>query len=67
MKISARNQLNATIKQINSDNIMSEVVLDIGGQEMCSTITTGSVNRLGLKEGDNVKAVVKASSVMIYK
>ncbi|MFA7215494.1 MAG: TOBE domain-containing protein, partial [Bacillota bacterium] len=50
-----------------SDSIMSEVVMDIGGQEMCSTITTGSVNRLGLKEGDNVKAVVKASSVMIYK
>ncbi|NLO25508.1 MAG: TOBE domain-containing protein, partial [Clostridiales bacterium] len=41
--------------------------LNIGGQEMCSTITTSSVNRLGLKQGDNVKAIVKASSVMIYK
>ena len=67
MNISARNQLNATIKQINSDSIMSEIILDIGGQEMCSTITTNSVNRLGLKKGDNVQAVVKASSVMIYK
>jgi molybdopterin-binding protein len=46
---------------------MSEIILDIGGQEMCSTITTNSVNRLGLKKGDNVQAVVKASSVMIYK
>jgi len=67
VNISARNQLNATIKQINSDSIMSEIILDIGGQEMCSTITTNSVNRLGLKKGDNVQAVVKASSVMIYK
>ncbi|MGI6703436.1 MAG: TOBE domain-containing protein [Clostridia bacterium] len=67
MNISARNQLNATVRQINSDGIMSEVILNIGGQEMCSTITTSSVNRLGLKQGDNVKAIVKASSVMIYK
>jgi molybdopterin-binding protein len=46
---------------------MSELVLDVGGQEMCSTITTGSVNRLGIKTGDEITALVKASSVMIAK
>jgi len=67
MDISARNQLNARIKGIKQGDTISEVVLDIGGQEMCSTITTGSVNRLGLKVGDNVYALVKASSVMLMK
>ncbi len=67
MELSTRNRLKARIKDIRSDAIMSELVLDVGGQEMCSTITTGSVNRLGLKAGDEITALVKASSVMIAK
>jgi len=67
MQLSARNQLRGRIKKINTDGISSEVILDIGGQEICSSITTDSVNRLGLKEGDEAYAVIKASSVMIAK
>ena len=67
MQLSTRNKLKARIKDIKSDNISSEIVLDVGGQEMCSTITTTSVNSLGLKVGDEVIALVKASSVMIGK
>lgn len=67
MDLSTRNRLRARITDIKSDNIMSELVLDVGGQEMVSTITTGSVNRLGLKVGDDITALVKASSVMIAK
>lgn len=67
MQISARNQLKGRIKDIKSDGISSEVILDIGGQEVCSTITGSSVNRLGLKVGDEAYALVKASSVMIMK
>jgi len=67
MQLSARNQLRGRIKKINTDDISSEVILDIGGQEICSSITTDSVNRLGLKEGDEAYAVIKASSVMIMK
>jgi len=67
MQISARNQLKGRIKDIKSDGISSEVTLDIGGQEVCSTITASSVNRLGLKVGDEAYALVKASSVMIMK
>lgn len=67
MELSARNQLKARVKDIKSSDISSEVILDVGGQEMCSTITTGSVRKLGLKVGDDVTALVKASSVMIMK
>ncbi|HOV80360.1 MAG TPA: TOBE domain-containing protein [Bacillota bacterium] len=65
--LSARNQLKARVKEIRSDNITSEVILDVSGQEMCSTITVESARRLGLKVGDDVTAVVKASSVMLAK
>lgn len=67
MEVSGRNQLRARIKDIKSNELSSEVILDVGGQEMCSAITTGSVKKLGLKVGDDVTALVKASSVMLMK
>lgn len=67
MELSARNSLKATVKSIDLGKVAAEVVLDVGGQEMCSTITVNSAKRLGLKVGDEVAAVVKASSVMIGK
>jgi molybdopterin-binding protein len=67
MQLSARNQLKGRITQIKTDGISSEIILDIGGQEVCSNITTNSVNNLGIKVGDEAYAVVKASSVMIMK
>ncbi len=67
MELSPRNQLKAQIKDVKSNEINAEVILDVGGQEMCSTITTGSFKKLGLKVGDNVTALVKASSVAIMK
>ncbi len=67
MELSTRNQLKARIKDIKSNEINAEVILDVGGQEMCSTITTGSFSKMGLKVGDDVTALVKASSVAIAK
>lgn len=67
MELSARNSLKALVKSIKLGEVAAEVVLDVGGQEMCSTITASSVKRLGLKVGDEVRAVIKASSVMIGK
>lgn len=46
---------------------MAEVVVDVGGQEITSAITRGSVERLGLAEGDTVVAIVKATEVILGK
>lgn len=67
MELSARNNLRGRIKNIKKNDINAEVLLDVGGQEMCATLTAGSVNRLGLKVGDEVSALVKASAVIIGK
>lgn len=56
MKFSTRNQLRGKIKNINTDEITSEVLIDVGGQEMCAVITTSSVKRLELEAGDDVRA-----------
>ncbi|OLS02398.1 TOBE domain-containing protein [Tissierella creatinophila] len=65
MKFSARNQLKGTIKEIKKGPVSTEVVIDIKGMEVVSSITTGSAENLNLKVGDEAIAIIKASNVMI--
>ncbi|MEN6373733.1 MAG: molybdopterin-binding protein [Smithella sp.] len=66
MKISARNTLKGKVKKITAGAVNSEVVVELpGGAEVVSIITKTSADALGLKEGKEVYAVVKATSVMI--
>ena len=66
MKISARNVLKGKVKKIIRGAVNSEVSLELpGGSEVVSIITNSSVDILGLKEGKEAYAVIKASSVMI--
>ena len=66
MQISARNVIKGKIKKITPGAVNSEIVLEVaGGIEMVSIITKSSAERLGLKVGKDVYAIVKASSVMI--
>ena len=66
MKISARNVLKGKVKRIEAGAVNSEVTVQLpGGAEVVSIITKASVERLGLAEGKDVCAVIKASNVMI--
>lgn len=67
MQLSARNQLKGKIIHIKKGPVSTEVLLDINGINIASSITTGSAESLGLKIGDEATAVIKASSVMIGK
>ena len=67
MQISARNQLPATVKSVTLGNVMAEVVMSVGDQEIVAAITRSSVERLGIKEGDRVTAMIKATEVMVAK
>ena len=46
---------------------MAEVVVDIGGREIVAEITKGPVERLGIKVGDAVTAIIKTTDVKIGK
>jgi len=67
MELSARNQLKGTVKNVERGNIMAEVVVDIGGQQMVSVITKNSVDRLRLAIGDPVTVIIKSTEVMLGK
>lgn len=65
VELSARNQLRGRISGLTFDGLMCEVRLVIGGQELVSIITRRSAERLRLKIGDEVLAVIKSTEVMI--
>ena len=66
MKISARNQIPGTVKAIKKGPVSAEVVISIdGGQEIVSSITTHSAEKLNLQVGVKVYAIVKASEVIV--
>ncbi len=66
MKLSARNVLKGKVVKITPGAVNSEVVIELpGGAQIVSIITKESVESLGLKEGKEAYAVVKASNVMI--
>jgi molybdopterin-binding protein len=66
MKLSARNTLKGTVKDVKTGTVNTEVVVQLaGGEEIVSMITKESAEKLGLKPGKEVYAVIKASNVMV--
>ena len=68
MQLSARNQLRGTVASVKLGEVMAEVVVDLGnGQQITSAITRGSAESLGLREGQEVIAIIKSTEVIIGK
>lgn len=66
MKLSARNQLKGTVKEIENGAVNAIVKLDIGGGNIISaTISMDAVKALNLTVGKDACAVIKSTSVMI--
>ena len=65
MPLSARNQIPATVTSINSGEAIANVELDANGVRLVASITVEAVRDLGLAEGSQVTAVIKASEVIL--
>jgi len=65
--LSARNHLKGIIKSVKLGQVMAEVVLEVGGTEIVALTSRRSAERMGLKEGDQAAAVMKATEVMVEK
>lgn len=65
MKLSARNKLSGTVASINKGEAIANVALDVAGQRLVASITVEAVADLGLREGTEVIAIIKASDVII--
>ena len=66
MKTSARNVFNGKVKAVRSGAINDEIELSVeGGKSIVASITKASCDRLGLKEGVEASALIKASFVLL--
>jgi molybdopterin-binding protein len=65
MQLSARNQIRATVAGINAGEAIANVELNANGVRLVASITVEAVRQLGLAEGREVVAVIKASDVIV--
>jgi molybdopterin-binding protein len=65
MPISARNQIKGTVTRINRGEAIANVEVDANGVRLVASITVEAVTELGLREGTEVTAIVKASDVIL--
>jgi len=68
MKLSTRNIIKGKVIDVQTGMIMAKVKVDIGGgQTMTALISVEAVKELDVKVGDDIKCLVKATSVMLGK
>jgi molybdopterin-binding protein len=65
MKLSARNQLRGIVKSVTLGNVMAEVVVDVGGDDVVAAITRASAASLNLQQGTPVTVIIKSTDVMV--
>lgn len=68
MQLSARNQLEGKITNIELGAVMANVKIEITEPNtITAVITKESAEKLGLSEGDDVCAIIKSTEVIIGK
>jgi molybdopterin-binding protein len=67
MALSARNHLKGIVDEVQLGDVLAHITVRVGDSVIESVITRRSAEELGLKKGDSVTAVVKATEVMISK
>lgn len=66
MKVSTRNQFKGRATVLHIGQINADVSVDIGGgDQITALITSKSLESLGIRDGVDVYALVKASSVIV--
>jgi len=67
MKTSARNLIEGKIVKVETDKIMALVKVETKPAVVTSIITKESADDLKLKVGDQVKVMIKSTSVILVK
>lgn len=68
MEISARNGLTGKVADVKLGEVMASIKIEVTEPGVITAvITRESAEELGLKEGDEVKAVIKSTEIMVAK
>jgi molybdopterin-binding protein len=66
-RISGRNQLLGNVVEVRTEGLLAQIKLSIGGQRITAIITAEGARELGLRKGETVAALIKATEVMILR
>ena len=68
MELSANNQLKGKVTGVDKGAVMANIKIEVSEPNIITAvITKESAERLGLKEGDDVSAIIKSTEVIIGK
>ena len=68
MEISARNGLKGKVTNVKLGEVMASIKIEITDPGLITAIITReSAEKLELKEGDEVQAIIKSTEVMVAK
>jgi molybdopterin-binding protein len=68
MKLSIRNVIKGKVTSVTEGKAVATVKVDIGGgHHISSVITMDAVKDLGIKVGDELEVLIKATNVMLAK
>lgn len=68
MKFGARNKVVGKVEGVKKGGVMCQVKVKVDGPtELTSVMTLDSLQELGIKEGDDVRVIVKAIHVLLAR
>ena len=68
MELSANNQLKGKVTGVDMGAVMANIKIEVSEPNtITAVITKESAERLGLKEGDDVSAIIKSTEVIVGK
>ncbi len=68
MELSANNQLKGKVTGVDKGAVMTNIKIEVSEPNtITAVITKESAERLGLKEGDDVSAIIKSTEVIVGK
>jgi molybdopterin-binding protein len=67
-QVSARNRFSGTVRDVKVEGLMAQVEVVVTEPAVLTAIVTAdSAKELGIKRGDSIVAVIKATSVMVER
>lgn len=66
-KLSARNKLPGKVLEVEKGGLVSKITIEIEPSVLTSVVTEEAVEKLDIKPGDRIYAVIKSTEVMVAK
>ncbi|HZP13053.1 MAG TPA: TOBE domain-containing protein [Nevskiaceae bacterium] len=65
--VNTRNQFRGKVVGVRRGDVMSEIEIETAAGVISAVVTTSSVDRLGLRNGDEALALFKAADVLVAR